>query len=222
MIDFKLAFEFCAGLHQRLVAAISDVDAVRMRVGQLAPLAPTFRETLFCKGCFLPVFDQWANEFLQNRYGASSQIVYSALRCEGFPDLERYYPKTGLQTYFSGTPVTKAKQRTGKNGRSPGGAACPDFALRFSASNQALRLVGEAKYAVDAKSRSALIKEVHNDLLYYVKIESDPLTDWAHDFGYGIGYSAGGEGRRASELIEDYWDSERILLSVFWARGGPE
>jgi hypothetical protein len=162
-----------------------------------------------------PIVDQWTNEFLRGRFGATADSVLAAMRCEGFANLTEFYAKTGLQTHYSGTPKTKQIQPIGKNGRAPG-AAYPDWCIRFPGPGGALRLVGEAKYSSGRKTRNALVAELRHDLIFDLKIKADAGTDWGHDFGYGIGYSAGGEGRLRAELVEDYWESQRILMSVFW------
>lgn len=217
MTDLRQAFEYCHGLHGRLSAAIRNVEPVRTKVEELKSLAPTYPETRFCKAVLLPVVDQWTNEFLQRRLSATSDQAFAAMRCEGYADLNKYYSKTGLQTYFSGTPMTKDKQATGKSVDAPG-AAYPDWCVRFNGAAAALRMVGEAKYAAGARSRSALEKELLRDLKYYLNIESDSATDWGHDYGYGVGYSAGGDGPRQATLVEDYWESDRILISSFCPR----
>jgi hypothetical protein len=218
MTDLVLAYDFCTELHSRLVAALSDVGRVRQKVAQLKSHA-SFQETRFCKGCFLPVLDEFANEFFSDRYGASATDVRAALRCEGYRTLKSCYEMTGRLTYFSGTPITKARQPVGKNGQVPGGQACPDFCIRLAGSVSPFRMMGEAKYSATGAKECDALKDLHRHVKYYLAIKSDPLTDWGHDFGYGIGYAAGGGGTRESKLIEDHWDSDRILISAFWSPG---
>src|SRR4051794_28639513 len=110
------AIDYCHGLHDRLVAALLDVDYVRSNVAAIEHLAPGFPETLFCKRLLLPLIDRWTNEFLRKHFGASENAVFSAMRCEGFSDLSKYYSKDGLQTHYSATTQTKTKQVVGKNG----------------------------------------------------------------------------------------------------------
>jgi hypothetical protein len=219
MTNLDQAYEYCRGLHRRLDAALDSVERVRETVATLEPLAKKFPETRFCKALVLPVIDQWTNEYLQDRFGASAAAVCAALRCEGYRDLIKYYQKSGRQTYYSDTPKTRANQPIGKNGKRPGGQACPDWAIRFASPQGSLRVVGEAKFASGTRSKELLQADLRHDLIYYLNIESDiesdSETDWGHDFGYGVAYSAGGHGPRNGTLVEDNWPHDRILMSVF-------
>jgi hypothetical protein len=217
MNDDCRVIRYCQGLHQRLVAELANNEAVRSRVASLEALAPTFPELLFCKALVLPVVDQWTNDFLREQFCASQEEVFGAMRCEGYRTLPKYYQKCGTQTGFSSTPITKAAQEVSKTGKRPGGPACPDWCIRYSGPAGSLRLVCDAKYARDFQSKASMVSKLRRDLFYYLNVKSDPLTDWRHDAGYGVAYVSGGGGERSSDFVTDFWETQRILMSVFYA-----
>lgn len=216
MTDLSHAYEFAVLLHDLLATAIADVERVRGVVDRLSPLAPTFPETRFCKGCVLPVVDRAANVFLRDRYGASANGVYRALRCEGFANLREYYTRDDGQTHFSSFTQVRTDQTGSKAGAGKTSRPSPDFCIRYANPSHAFRMVGEVKYAPKTGTRGGMVEQIRHELSYYLSIKSDEKTDWGHDFGYGLAYAAGGDGRvRRASLITDFWASDHILISCF-------
>jgi hypothetical protein len=211
-IDDALAFANL--LAERLRSALTDVDAVRGCVMRLELLAKKFPETRFCKGCVLPIVDETANQFCADRYSATPYDVYRALRCEGYETLNRYYDVTAGRTGFASYAAYRpdCKQGTGRPSR-----PSPDYCIRLN-SKGPLRLLGETKFSLKPVSTAKLQAELLHDLRYYLSIDSEPNSDWGHDFGFGVGYCAAGDGDRTVQVIRDYWEAERILLMIFGQR----
>jgi hypothetical protein len=214
--DCNIPLDFGNRLFNRLRDELTDVTAVKSKVERLTPLARAFPETRFCKGCVLPIVSEAANQFLFERFCASSSEVFKALRCEGFENLEAFYPITATRTGFCGSPWNRDRQPLSKCGQRAGAGANPDFCIWYSARGQ-LRLAGETKYKASRRTSRAAVRAVLEDLRYYLAIKSCSHSDWAHDFGFGVAYCAGGEQPRKAELLLDYWDSDKVLIAYFSA-----
>jgi hypothetical protein len=208
------ALDFAEQLAAEVRLKLCDVRFVCERVVALEPLAKGFPETRFCKGCVLPIVDELANRYLTSRYGASGYDVFESLRCEGYHNLSAYYPtgngKTGFSSYARGnTYRSDCKQGTGRASR-----PSPDFCIRLSDPSP-FRLVGESKFSLKPISTAKLAADLLHDLRYYLAINSEPNSDWGHDFGIGVGYCAADNGMRDAQIVHDHWDSDHILLVLF-------
>jgi hypothetical protein len=208
------ALEFAEEVAAELRLKLSNVRFVRERVMALESLAKAFPETRFCKGCVLPIVDELANRYLASRYGAQQFEVFQSLRCEGYHNLCAYYPigggKSGFASYARGnTYRSDCKQGTNRASR-----PSPDFCIRL-ATPAPFRLVGETKFSLKLISTAKLAANLLHDLRYYLAIDSEPNSDWGHDFGMGVGYCAAEDGEREARVVRDHWDSDRILLVLF-------
>jgi hypothetical protein len=214
--DLSVSLDFAQRLFDRLRADLTDVTGVKATVERLKPLARTFPESRFCKGCILPIVSEVANTFLAEHFGASSSEVFNALRCEGFENLAAFYQITEARTGFCGSAWNRDKQPVSKCGERTGSGANPDFCIWYSKQGQ-LRLAGETKYEASRRSSQAAVRSVLTDLQHYLSIKSCSHSDWGHDFGFGIAYCAGGEQPRKAELLTDYWESDKVLIAYFSA-----
>jgi hypothetical protein len=214
--ESTLCLDFAEKLFERMRETTTDVHSVRDTVERLAPFARAFPEVRFCKGLVLPAVSEVAHSFLSQNYGASSSDVYSSLRCEGFENLCEFYEFTESRTGFCGSPWNRDKQEFSKDGGRMNSTANPDFAIWYSTGGN-LRVVGEVKYHARRLTSRAVVESVLADLRYYLAIKSCSHSNWGHDFGFGVAYCAGGDQPRKSELIMDYWESDRILIAYFAA-----
>ena len=84
--DPKIALEYCEELFQSLVEKLCITNHVNNITERLKAksLSPTFPEVRFCKGCILPVVDEFTTKYAINKFAANKSDIRSALRCEGF------------------------------------------------------------------------------------------------------------------------------------------
>lgn len=75
--------------------------------------------------------------------------------------------------------------------------------------------MGEVKYRENITSAAPLLKVAKDQLSYYVSLPSEPEKNWDYDFGFGIVYAAGGDGRRKADLVKDDWEISRIMIACF-------
>ena len=197
--------------------ALKDPRTVRAVLECHREHAPGFPETLFCKGCLIPVLDTVATAFLGREFGSSQAEVNAALRCEGFSTLPKIYtPSTGQSGYSTFTWGTNYQpvSKSGKPARdgSPGYLPCPDFGVVHETPKFAI--LGETKFSASKTWLNP--KNVAEDLKYYLALPSDPARGWHYDFGVGIVYAGGGEGMRKCQLITEYWSSHRFIVACFF------
>ena len=212
--EMSIELDFARRLFDQLHADLTNVTAVNATVERLMPLARTFPEVRFCKGCVVPVVSEVANDFLAKQFGASSSEVFAALRCEGFKNLAEFYEITETRTGFSGTAWNRDRQPLSKCGGLTDSGANPDFCIWYTKRGR-LRMAGETKYKSSLRNSLASVQSVLADLRYYLSIESCSHSDWGHDFGFGVAYCAGGNEPRKAELISDYWKSDKVLIAYF-------
>ncbi len=197
---------FCRRLQSSMSDSLHDVVEVRSVIERLRE-RNSFRESCFCKGLVLPIVDSVATAYLTS-LGGTRMAVYGALRCEGF-GTPMYTCGEG-QSGFSSHSCSNSYHNGDKSGRRATSRRSPDFCIRFAPQ---LRLVGEMKYV--EKFSNAGILQVVKELRDYLSIRSEPTSDWGHDVGFGLLYAYGGLGDRVTYAIEDYWESDRIFVSVF-------
>jgi len=214
--DLSTALDFGKRLFDRLCGELLDINHVRAVVERLKPLARTFPEVRFCKGCVMPAVSDVAYQLLSERYGATSREVYHALRCEGFQNLAEFYTITETRPGFSGSPWNRDKQPFSKSGGRAGSGANPDFCIWYS-QRGFLRVAGEVKYKPEVRRSTAAVSMVLDELRYYLAIKSCSHSEWGHDFGFGVAYCAGGDQPRKAELVMDHWESDKIMLANFTA-----
>ena len=198
---------FCTRLHQRLAIELCDVTSVRNVVQGLLP-RNSFAESCFCKGSVLPVVDRVATEYLTNVLHASRADVRAALRCEGFDT--PLYACAGSQVGFSSHSRSNSYHPGDKSGRRSKSRRSPDFCIRFQGG---LRMLGDLKYV--AKAGGSTTSQVVRELRDYLSIQKEPTSDWGHDFGFGLVYCFSGDGPRSVQVLTDYWESDRIVISQF-------
>jgi hypothetical protein len=213
LTDSGMDRDYALELHRELCARLTDVDRVRALVERYRSAAPTFPETRFCKAVVLPVVDEVATTVLTQRHGATRAEVRRALRCEGYAT--PLYEPDERQVGFCSHSRSNSYHPGDKSGRRPTSRRSPDFAIR----HPALRMLGETKY-VERASVSAIARLLA-ELKDYLSIESEPTSDWGHDFGFGLLYGYGGEGPRSVQLIEDHWQAHRIFIARFDSPQGP-
>ncbi len=212
--NLTIALDFGKRLYERLRTELLDVNRVRGVVQRLEPLAKKYPESRFCKGCVLPVVSEVAYQLLTERYGATYSEVFRALRCEGYKNLVEFYPSTKTRPAFCGSPWNKDKQPFSKSGDRTGSGANPDFCIWYS-QRGFLRVVGEVKYKPATCRCATAVDQLVAELRYYLAIKSCSHSEWAHDFGFGVMYFAGGDQPRKAELLLEHWDSEHIVVACF-------
>jgi hypothetical protein len=188
--DMSIPLDFTKRLYDRLRPELTNVTAIKTTVEWLAR---TFPEVRFCKACVLPIVNEVANLFLAERFDASRQDVFRALRCEGFKNLSQFYEISDTRTRSCGSPANRDKQTLSKSRGQTNSGASPDFCIWYSSTHGQLRMVGEAKYPASQRSSQPAVRDVLADLRYYLAIKSCSHSAWAHDFGFGVVYCAGGD-----------------------------
>lgn len=216
MTESKIALEYCEGLYQALAENLCLLNHVNDITGYLKSisLSPTFPEVRFCKGCVLPIEDEFTTQFLINKFLANKSDIQMALLCEGFQTLDQYYPKTDRMSGYSRSPWNRDKILDSKSGLAIKSGANPDFCIRYNHENK-LRAVGEVKYLPKRKRSDAGIRQVFKELRHYMAIPSSSHSDWGHDFGFGIMYCGNSSSASKVELIRDAWETERIVIAYF-------
>src|SRR4051794_20069464 len=99
-----LAFRFCEKLFIALRNDLEDPVVVLSKVESIWAHAPTFPETLFCKGCVLPVVDTVASQFLGEHLLLDPAQIKESLRCEGLSSLSEVYIPAAGQSGYGGVP----------------------------------------------------------------------------------------------------------------------
>lgn len=216
MTELEVALEYCEGLYQALVKSLcisNHVNSITEHLKSIS-LSPTFPEVRFCKGCVLPVVDEFTTQFLISKFSASKSDIRNALLCEGFQTIEQYYPKTDRMSGYSRSPWNRDKILDSKSGSAIKSGANPDFCVRYIHKNK-LRVVGEVKYLPKRKSSDAGIQQILSELRHYMAIPSSSHSDWGHDFGFGIMYCGNTPSASKVELVRDAWKTERIVIAYF-------
>jgi hypothetical protein len=214
----EIALAFSELLFEELKVALFDPGPVRLRMKEIEDHARGFPESLFTKGCVLPIVDRVATSFLSKEMGLTGEQIHAALRCEGFSTLGKIYRPGPEQSGFSSYPWGTNYQRVSKAGvayppEHRGYQPCPDFGIV----HEGFRMLGEVKFSKAATKLEGLLKSVRNDLLFYMGLPVEPEKGWHYDFGFGIAYTGGGTGAGRAELIKDHWDSHRFVIAVFMA-----
>lgn len=215
------ALSFCEDLYAQICLQLSEPSTVRARLEAIGDHAPGFPETLFCKGCVLPIVDFVATRFLSAELSLPSLQIRSALRCEGFASLPNIYLPSAQQSGFSAPPWGSNYQQVSKSGlkAKPGQAGirpCPDFGIVHTGPPK-FTLLGETKFARKATRLTLLLTEITRDLRYYMGLPSEPTKGWDYDFGFGIAYAGGGTTTRQSRFITDHWVDQRFVVAAFHA-----
>jgi hypothetical protein len=213
--DERVAFTFCECLFAELSERFADSNALQQRLTEISSHSK-HPETLFCKGCVLPIVDSVATRFLSSSLLLGPEQIRAALRCEGISNLQKVYQpgpgQSGFSTYTWGTNY----QTTSKSGRAVRSRPCPDFGV-VQPDNPKFALLGETKFSRRVASATSLVLSVESDLRYYMSLPSEPEKGWHYDYGFGIAYAAGGAGPRKSTLYTQHWAEYRFVVASFSA-----
>jgi hypothetical protein len=214
-----LARTFCDELFTLLRERLSNPNTVIERISEIREHARAFPETLFCKGCVLPLVDTAATRFLFESLALDPTRIRGALRCEGFSTLPSIYQpqagQSGFSTYTWGTNY-QLVDKTGKprSGYRP----CPDFGIAHVEAPK-FALLGEVKFALDAPRIETAT--VMRDLRYYLSLPQEPERNWHYDFGFGLIYAAGGDRRPRTAELKITGQRTDLSLQTFTRPSAP-
>jgi hypothetical protein len=76
-------------------------------------------------------------------------------------------------------------------------------------------MLGETKFSSRKVKADSLVREAARDLRYYVSLPCEPEKGWEYDFGFGVAYAGGGEGRRIANLLTSNWGESRFVVACF-------